>query len=293
MTIKSMTGFGRGELEKGGRIWVAEVRCVNNRYLDLKMKLPRGYALLEEKIRKKVAEKYLRGRVDLFLSVSGDFSDLQEVKVNLALAGGYRNALQILSEEFELENEITPQILATYPDVLIREQKDEDLIVVWELVEKVIDAALEGCDTMRAQEGEVLAADLLGRLNFFEKTIASIEKSIPELQEQRLKNLQERLDKLLVNVQLDPARLAQEVAVMADKTDVTEEIVRLRCHIGQFTMFLTEESGIGRKLDFLIQEFLREVNTLASKINDATVAHLTVDLKSELEKMREQVQNIE
>jgi uncharacterized protein (TIGR00255 family) len=293
MTIKSMTGFGRGELEKGGRIWVAEVRCVNNRYLDLKMKLPRGYALLEEKIRKKVAEKYLRGRVDLFLSVSGDFSDLQEVKVNLALAGGYRNALQILSEEFELENEITPQILATYPDVLIREQKDEDLIVVWELVEKVIDAALEGCDTMRAQEGEVLAADLLGRLNFFEKTIASIEKSIPELQEQRLKNLQERLDKLLVNVQLDPARLAQEVAVMADKTDVTEEIVRLRCHIGQFTMFLTEESGIGRKLDFLIQEFLREVNTMASKINDATVAHLTVDLKSELEKMREQVQNIE
>jgi uncharacterized protein (TIGR00255 family) len=257
------------------------------------MKLPRGYALLEEKIRKKVAEKYLRGRVDLFLSVSGDFSDLQEVKVNLALAGGYRNALQILSEEFELENEITPQILATYPDVLIREQKDEDLIVVWELVEKVIDAALEGCDTMRAQEGEVLAADLLSRLNFFEKTIASIEKSIPELQEQRLKNLQERLEKLLVNVQLDPARLAQEVAVMADKTDVTEEIVRLRCHIGQFTMFLAEESGIGRKLDFLIQEFLREVNTLASKINDATVAHLTVDLKSELEKMREQVQNIE
>jgi uncharacterized protein (TIGR00255 family) len=130
-------------------------------------------------------------------------------------------------------------------------------------------------------------------LNFFEKTIASIEKSIPELQEQRLKNLQERLEKLLVNVQLDPARLAQEVAVMADKTDVTEEIVRLRCHIGQFTMFLAEESGIGRKLDFLIQEFLREVNTLASKINDAVVAHLTVDLKSELEKMREQVQNIE
>jgi uncharacterized protein (TIGR00255 family) len=293
MTIKSMTGFGRGELEKGGRIWVAEVRCVNNRYLDLKMKLPRGYALLEEKIRKKVAETYLRGRVDLFLSVSGDFSDLQEVKVNLALAGGYRNALQTLSEEFELENEITPQILATYPDVLIREQKDEDLIVVWEMVEKVIDAALEGCDTMRAQEGEVLAADLLGRLNFFEKTIASIEKSIPELQEQRLKNLQERLEKLLVNVQLDPARLAQEVAVMADKTDVTEEIVRLRCHIGQFTMFLAKESGIGRKLDFLIQEFLREVNTLASKINDAAVAHLTVDLKSELEKMREQVQNIE
>ncbi|MCP4339336.1 MAG: YicC family protein [Desulfobulbaceae bacterium] len=293
MTIKSMTGFGRGEFEKDGRVWTAEVRCVNNRYLDLKMKLPRGYSSLEEKIRKKVAETHLRGRVDLFLSVSGDFSDLQEVKVNLALAGGYRSALQALSDEFGLKSDITPQMLATYPDVLTREQKDEDLAVVWEMADKVIDTALESCDTMRSQEGEALAADLIARLQFFEKTIEHIEKNIPELLEQRQKNLQERLEKLLANVQLDPARLAQEVAVISDKTDVTEEIVRLRCHIAQFTSFLTEESGIGRKLDFLIQEFLREVNTLASKINDATVAHLTVDLKSELEKMREQVQNIE
>jgi uncharacterized protein (TIGR00255 family) len=288
-----MTGFGRGESEKDGRVWIAEVRCVNNRYLDLKMKLPRGYGLLEEKISKKVKETFLRGRVDLFVSVTGDFSDLQEVRVNLALASGYKDALHALSEAFGLENKTSPQVLAAYPDVLVREQKDEDVHVVWEMVEKAIDAALASCDTMRAQEGEVLTADLRGRLQFFEKTIATIEKSIPELLEQRQKNLQERLDKLLTNVQFDQARLAQEVAVMADKTDVTEEIVRLRCHIGQFTLFLTEGNGIGRKLDFLIQEFLREVNTLASKINDASVAHLTVDLKSELEKMREQVQNIE
>lgn len=293
MAIKSMTGFGRGEFENGGRVWTAEVRCVNNRYLDLKMKVPRGYSSLEEKIRKKVGETHLRGRVDLVVSVSGDFSDLHEVKVNVALAGGYRNALLILAEEFGLESDITPPMLASYPDVLIRDQKDEDLAEVWEMVEKVVDTALESCGTMRAQEGTALAEDLIGRLQFFEKTIESIEKNIPELLEQRQRNLQERLEKLLGNVQLDPARLAQEVAVMADKTDVTEEIVRLRCHIGQFTLFLNEESGIGRKLDFLIQEFLREVNTLASKINDATVAHLTVDLKSELEKMREQVQNIE
>lgn len=293
MTIKSMTGFGRGELETEGRVWTAEVRCVNNRYLDLKMKLPRGYALLEEKIRKKVSETYLRGRVDIFLSVSGDFSDLQEVKVNLPLAEGYINALQLLSGQFGLKEVITTQMVASYPDVMVREQKDDDLIAVWGIVEKVIDAALESCDTMRTQEGKILAADLMTRLSFFENTIDTIEKSIPELLEQRLKNLQERLEKLLANVQLDPTRLVQEVAVMADKTDVTEEIVRLRCHIAQFKLFLGEESGIGRKLDFLIQEFLREVNTLASKINDAAVAHLTVDLKSELEKMREQVQNIE
>ncbi len=293
MAIKSMTGFGRGELEKSGRVWTAEVRCVNNRYLDLKMKLPRGYFPLEEKIRRMVAETHLRGRVDLMLSVSGDFSDLQEVKVNMALAGGYLDALRAMADGLSLSGDITPQILAAYPDVVVREQKDEDLAIVWQVVEQVVATALAGCDTMRSQEGKALADDLISRLQFFEQTIAGIEKNIPELLEQRQKNLQERLDKLLTNVQLDPTRLAQEVVIMADKTDVTEEIVRLRCHISQFTLFLTKESGIGRKLDFLIQEFLREVNTLASKINDAAVAHLTVDLKSELEKMREQVQNIE
>lgn len=293
MAIKSMTGFGRGELEKSGRVWTAEVRCVNNRYLDLKMKLPRGYFPLEEKIRRMVAETHLRGRVDLMLSVSGDFSDLQEVKVNMALAGGYLDALRAMADGLSLSGDITPQILAAYPDVVVREQKDEDLAIVWQVVEQVVATALAGCDTMRSQEGKALADDLISRLQFFEQTIAGIEKNIPELLEQRQKNLQERLDKLLANVQLDPTRLAQEVVIMADKTDVTEEIVRLRCHISQFTLFLTKESGIGRKLDFLIQEFLREVNTLASKINDAAVAHLTVDLKSELEKMREQVQNIE
>ncbi len=293
MTIKSMTGFGRGELEKNGRVWTAEIRSVNNRYLDLKMKLPRGCAALEEKIRKKVSEIYQRGRIDLYLSVTGDFSDQLEVKVNLSLAENYRAALQSLSEKFGLDFDITAQALAAYPDVLIREQRDEDLAVVWEIVEKVVDEALTSCDAMRAKEGEALAADLITRLNSFEQIIAGIEKNVPELLEQRQKNLQERLEKLMTNVQLDPARLAQEVAIMADKTDVTEEIVRLRCHIGQFTAFLDEGSGIGRKLDFLIQEFLREVNTLASKISDAAVAHLTVDLKSELEKMREQVQNIE
>jgi uncharacterized protein (TIGR00255 family) len=293
MAIKSMTGFGRGEFENRGRIWTAEVRCVNNRYLDLKMKLPRGYASLEDRIRKKVSENHLRGRVDLFLSVSGDFSDLQKVKVNLALAEGYREALNGLAEEFGLQSVITPQLLASYPDILVREQKDEDLDEVWPMVEQVIDGALGNCDVMRAQEGDALATDLSGRLDSFSKTVDTIEKSIPELLEGRQKTLQERLEKLLGNVGLDPARLAQEVAVMADKTDVTEEIVRLRCHIQQLSLFLDEEGGVGRKIDFLIQEFLREVNTLASKINDAAVAHLTVDLKSELEKMREQIQNIE
>lgn len=293
MTIKSMTGFGRGELENQGRIWSAEVRCVNNRYLDLKMKLPRGYASLEDSIRKQVSATHLRGRVDLYLSVSGDFSDLQQIKINRALAKGYMDALTTLAENFDLPTEITPELLASFSDVIVREQEDEDLDTISPMVKRVVETALANCDTMRTQEGEALALDLTSRLVKFSGIVDIIENNIPVMQQQRQTQMEERLQKLLGNVQLDPARLAQEVAVMADKTDVTEEIVRLRCHIDQFNLFMSENGGVGRKLDFLIQEFLREVNTLASKINDAAIAHHTVELKSELEKMREQVQNIE
>ncbi len=293
MAVKSMTGFGRGEVESGGRIWTVETRCVNHRYLDLKMKLPKGYSSLEEKVRRKASMFHHRGRVDLFLGVTGDFTDLTKVKVNLALAREYSDALTALSREFGLEDGSSTAVLASYPDVLISEQKNEDLEELWPLLEQAFDDAFKSCDIMRMQEGENLGSDLLGRLRIFTKTVDMIEAAIPDLLKTREINLQERLQKILGNVQLDPARLIQEVAIMADKTDVTEEIVRLRCHIKQFELFLKEGPGIGRKLDFLIQEFLREVNTLGSKINDAAIAHYTVELKSELEKMREQVQNIE
>jgi uncharacterized protein (TIGR00255 family) len=266
---------------------------VNNRFLDLKTKLPRGYLPLEERIRKKISEYHQRGRVDLVLTVSGDFSDLLHVKVNLGLAANYRDALVKIAEEFGLESTVSASLLASYPDVMIRQQEEEDLETVWPVVEKTLEEALVNCDDMRRQEGAALVADLGSRLNFFTETISSIENSIPELLVQRENNLKERLAKLLANIEIDSVRLAQEVAILADKTDVTEEIVRLRSHIRQFSTFLTEEAAVGRKLDFLIQEFLREVNTMASKITDVSIAHLTVDLKSELEKMREQVQNIE
>jgi uncharacterized protein (TIGR00255 family) len=288
-----MTGFGLGETENSDRVWNVEMRCVNNRFLDLKTKLPRGYNSLEERIRKKVSEFHQRGRVDLVLTVSGDFSDLLHVKVNLKLAENYRAALLKIADEFNLESNISPSLLASYPEVMIREQEEEDLESVWPAVEKALEGALVSCDTMRRQEGIALVEDLKSRLNFFTETVTEIEKSIPQLLLQREKSLRERLEKLLGMTEMDPMRLAQEVAILADKTDVTEEVVRLRSHIQQFASFLNEDAAVGRKLDFLIQEFLREVNTMASKINDASIAHLTVDLKSELEKMREQVQNIE
>jgi uncharacterized protein (TIGR00255 family) len=293
MTIMSMTGFGRGEVGGGTRLWTAEVRCVNNRHLDLKMKVPRGYAALEDRIRPLVAASHVRGRVDLLVTVSGDFSDLQEVTVNLPLARAYRDALQSLAEEFTCANPLSAQTLAAYPEVLQRGQREEDLEVVWPLVAAAVEQALAACTIMRSEEGAILAKDLQARLENFRCTVDAIEQGLPELLQGRQRSLQERLERLLGNIQLDPARLAQEVVLLADKTDVTEEIVRLRSHIHQCRQFLAESGGVGRKLDFLIQEFLREVNTLASKINDAAVAHLTVELKSELEKMREQVQNIE
>ena len=293
MASKSMTGFGRGEAEAKGRRWTVEIRCVNHRYLDLKIKLPKGYAGLQEKVRKCLAAVLVRGRVDVTLSVSGDFSDLQEIEANHVLACTYRDALAKLADQLDLPDDTSLVRLASYPDVLVLNQRVEELEEVWPLMEKALLEALGTCDRMRSEEGDAMAADLQERLSQFAEVIERIEKRIPELLQERETKLKERLEKLLGNVQLDAQRLAQEVAILSDKTDVTEEIVRLASHINQFRAFLESEEATGRKIDFLLQEFLREVNTMASKINDADIAHLTVDLKAELEKMREQVQNIE
>lgn len=293
MTLKSMTGYGRGEAQKQGRVFSVEVRCVNNRYLDAKIKVPRDYSMLEDPIRKIITAFHQRGRVDLSLAVSGDFSDLVDVRVNTSVARAYKDSLTHLAETLGIESDLSLSQFAHLPDVLVREQRAEDIDELKASVEEAVNDALQSCDQMRMREAAALVDDLSGRLTSFSTVLDEVEKRIPELIRQRETSLQERLQKLLGNVDVDPMRLAQEVAVIADKTDVTEELVRLRSHIGQFEEMLQASGAVGRKLDFLIQEFLREVNTIASKINDADIAHMTVGLKSELEKMREQVQNIE
>jgi len=293
MVCKSMTGFGRGETTSGGRVWMVELRCVNNRYLDLKIKLPQGYGALEERIRKKVSCFHQRGRVDLQLVVAGDSPELVKLQVNSELVKGYSLALAEIARELGVETVVDPSFVASRPDVLVQLQQGDDMEEVWPHLEQALDLALAGCETMRRQEGAAMVSDLSARLQLFGRTIETIEAAVPELLRQRQQVLAERLQKLLGNVQLDEQRLCQEVAILADKTDVTEEVVRLQSHIGQFYLFLSEKEAVGRKLDFLLQEFLREVNTIASKINDAAIAYLAVELKSELEKMREQIQNIE
>ena len=293
MPIKSMTGFGRSEIQTGNRVWTTELRCVNNRFLEVKIKLPKGYCALEDRIRKLVATYLQRGRVDLVVNVSGDFSDLMLVNVNIELARTYKNALAQMGQDLSIKGDADLVFLASLPDVLVREQKNEDLEGIWTLLSRSVEEALAHCETMRQQEGGSLLVDLTGRLDLFSKVLEQVAEAVPEILVQRRTLLQERLEKLLGNVQMEPMRLAQEVVILADKTDVTEEIVRLRSHIQQFRSSLVEDGAVGRKLDFLVQEFLREVNTLASKISDARIAHLAVELKSELEKMREQIQNIE
>ncbi len=293
MALKSMTGYGRAEIDNQGRVWTVEVKSVNNRFLDAKVKLPRNYTGLEDLVRKKVSAYHQRGRVDLVVTVSGDFSDLVKIGVDKSLARTYKDRLDELASELGMENQIDLSMLVSLPDVLIREQQPEDLEEIWPLLETAVEEAFSQCLDMRIREGEALTVDLDERLRLFTEVLDSIDQNIPLILADRERTLRERLEKLLDTIDLDPARLAQEVAILVDKSDVTEEMVRLRSHIAQLGDLLESSEPVGRKLDFLIQEFLREVNTIGSKINDAENAHKTVSLKSELEKMREQVQNIE
>lgn len=293
MRPRSMTGFGRGEASEGGRTWVAEVRTVNHRFLDQRVVLPRLFAALEEPVKKKVASMLDRGRVDITFSLHGISPAEPHLVVNDSVARQYHRCLQQLVEDYRIEAEISLRDMLTLRDVVSLEEQHPDMDAEWALISAALEAALHDCDTMREQEGQALARDLLGRLARFESIVRQIDNRIPELLRQRQQELRLRVAKLLEGLDLDPLRLAQEAAIMADKSDVTEEITRLGSHMAQFRAYLVSDEPVGRRLDFLLQEFLREVNTLSSKIANAGIAHLAVEMKNEIEKLREQVQNIE
>jgi len=293
MTVRSMTGFGRAEMEYAGARWWTEIRCTNNRFFDAKIKLPRGCHVLEDRLRKHLGQFFQRGRVDLTVHRCGEDTLDIRVLANSQLARQYWDALCRLADVLGIDERPTLTQVCSFPDVLSREQIDLDPEALWLAFEEMVNQAIDGCEAMRVQEGAALAADLRARLAYFSGVVDDIDVTIPNLLQHRQEQLRQRLDKLLAGVQLDPMRLAQEVAILADKVDVTEEIVRLRSHLRQFAGLLEDGAAVGRKLDFLVQELLREVNTLASKIVDAVIAQQAVDLKSELEKIREQIQNIE
>ena len=293
MPARSMTGFGRGEAGSPERLWVAEIRTVNHRFLDQKISLPRAFPGFEEPVRKIVAERLGRGRVEVQLSVSGAMAAQARLAVNQELAQQYHTCLQTLQRDFALEGGIRLADMLNLRDLISVEEQPPDLDAEWALVSSALDLALAACEQMRLQEGLALKADLNQRLLALTALVDRIHQQLPDLLRMRQSELQERLAKLLNGVDLDPMRLAQECAIMADKSDVSEEITRLRSHINQFHSFLELDEAVGRRLDFLLQEFLREVNTLCSKISHAEIAQLGVEMKNEIEKLREQVQNIE
>lgn len=293
MRIRSMTGYGRGEATGEGRNWVAEVRTVNHRFLEQRVILPRQFAALEEGVKKLVAAHLDRGRVDVTISLLGGATIEPQLVVNENIARQYHRCLLTLISELQLAQEITLKDMLTLRDVISLEEARPDMESEWQFIDKALQAALGECNAMREREGETLQQELLGRLGKFAGIVDEIETMIPVVQMQRQQDVRARIAKLLEGLDIDPMRLAQETAIMADKSDVTEEITRLHSHIQQFSAFLHSDEPVGRRLDFLLQEFLREVNTLASKISNAGIAHLGVEMKNEIEKLREQVQNIE
>ena len=294
--VVSMTGFGRGTASGPQGVWTVELRSVNHRYLDIGLKIPRRFMGWEEKIKKEIGNWHVRGRVDVFVTFSDEGAAGERLKTDLRLAREYLACLEEMAATLALEGKPDLAMLASYRDIIVPVDEEigtEMLEELWEPFCEALGAALGECSQMRQREGQRLVDDLLERLNSFQATLDTVESSLPGIIANREGALKERLDTLLAGVAIDPLRLAQEVAIVADRLDVTEELVRVASHLEQLRELIAASKPIGRRLDFLVQELLREVNTVASKISNAETAHMTVAMKNDLEKIREQVQNLE
>ncbi len=289
----SMTAYGRGTSKLNHRPLTVEIRSVNHRYLDFRLKMSRRLMPLEERIKKVVAGGFSRGHVEVSIDSSDAGIGTVKLRPDLDLARQYHQSLQQVADDLGLEEKPTLQHLMNFKDIIVAEEEQEDIETIWEALSQALDEAVADARTMREAEGKNLRADLIDRLALLEKTLAAIETEIPGILKERQETLKNRLETLLDDSRLDPARMNQEAVILADRADVTEEIVRLKSHFRQFNEMIDQDEPVGRRLDFLLQEFFREINTMASKISNANIAHHTVTLKNEVEKMREQVQNIE
>jgi uncharacterized protein (TIGR00255 family) len=288
-----MTGYGRARETLNGRDITVEVRSVNNRYLDCTVKMPRTYIFAEDAIKARVQKAISRGKVDVFVSIDTSGADVSVVTVNEALARSYYDALRQLKTSLQLEGEITPMALAKFPDVLSVSKAEEDLESVAADICQVLDEALCAYNEMRAVEGVRLAEDIAGRVTTIESVVTKVEERSPQTVAEYRARLTNKMNEVLQSTTIDESRILTEAAIFADKVAVDEETVRLRSHIAQLRSMLQGAEPVGRKLDFLIQEVNRECNTIGSKCNDLTIAQDVVNMKAEVEKIREQVQNIE
>ncbi len=292
--MKSMTGFGRGEAKDSERQFVVEIKSVNHKFNDILVRLPRKLAYLEEKIKSLIKEEIKRGRVEVHISLENIGDSDTIVSLNQPLAEQYINCLRIMKERLDILDDISVSLLAKFPDVLKITPKEEDEQAVWCCLEKALMKALETLMEMRVAEGKKLAEDIFDRCDYILKIVKQIENRAPQVVFEYRQKLRERISELLEdNIEIDEQRLSMEVALFADKSNITEEIVRLKSHLSQLKKSVEEKEPIGRKLDFLIQEMIREINTIGSKASDLEITNHVVDIKSELEKIREQAQNIE
>lgn len=293
--IKSMTGFGRSVLGEDGKKASVEIKSVNHRYLDLGLKMPRRFNAIEADIRNILKKNIVRGKVDVYISYEDISEAAVELKYNKALAGAYIKYFKEIESDFGLEPdaEISPYALARFPEVITMPDESEDDEGAQKIVIRAIEKALEGYDAAKIKEGEALKEDLLQKLDFMLENVIMVEERYPEIMEQHEEKLRARLNEVLESVQVDESRIAAEMVIYADKICTDEETVRLKSHIEAMKQALKSGGEAGRKLDFMAQEMNREANTLLSKANDFKTSQIGIDLKTTIEKIREQIQNIE
>lgn len=293
--IKSMTGFGRCRTVLHGREISVEIKSVNHRFFEFSCRTPKGYGFLDDKLKALVNSRVSRGKIDMFVTVGTAEDTPAEVKINHSLVSGYINAMKEISETYGIENDVTVTAISRFPDVYTVSKAQEDEEEITADVLEAANTAIDGFIAMREAEGEKMKADILGRAEVILATVDEIDERSPQTVKEYEERLLDRINRTLqdYNINIDEQRVLTEVAVFADKVAVAEETVRLRSHFAQLSKIMDSQTPIGREIDFIIQEMNREANTIGSKVQDAEIAHKVVKIKSEIEKMREQIQNIE
>jgi len=291
--LYSMTAFGRGQAEDEGYSFTVELRTLNHRFCDIQIRLPRKYAFLEDDIRKKVSRRFSRGRIELTVLADETLEKVQHLTVDLALARTYKRLATRLKEELDLEGELRTETLLGFRDIFVFQENEQVQTDAWQILEKALEMAIEACLQMRFEEGRNIELDFRRRLDHLNRLVEEMRLRAPEVIVENKNRLQERVQQLLEDTEVDEARLMQEVVFFAEKADITEELVRLQSHLQQFHELL-EGSGVrGRELEFLLQEMLREINTIGAKASDVLIGRKVIKAKTELERLREQVQNVE
>ena len=291
--IRSMTGFGRGNCEKDGKSFTIEIKSVNHRYFETNIRMPRVLIAFEDKIRKIIGEKVKRGKLDVFVTQGNYEKEDAYANLNEKLAESYMECFRVLKDKYNLQGDISVSQIARLPEVITLKQKEEDISETFEQIEQSLNEALEALLFMREREGEKLLEDVISKCDLINGLVQKVKERSPFVFYEYKSKLTQRLNALHKEVEFDENRVAMEVAIFADKAGIDEEIVRLNSHIHQMRETLILDEPIGRKLDFIIQEMNRETNTIASKANDLEILNTVINMKSEIEKIREQIQNIE